>query len=293
MGWITKLRKSITHSNLLAGVLGSAAVHSTYILHPNIEANPLIYIFLFTGAWGLYITQRVMPHLVGTPELLTERHNWFSQHKYAMAILVVALGVISAIVFIELFLNYPKAFWLSAILGIIALAYGARFKIGVWQFNGLRTYGNGKIILVGIVWSALTVFLPLLTTPSTYSIQFSDFLFFLARMTVCILITIPFDIRDIQLDQHHNLNTLIGKLGVKKSAHLGAILSIIAAVIYLSISIYSEEYYYCIPAFLLVGYYYIFRFSNISGKSDAYLYWVFDSYLLYEAIALQLVLLNY
>ena len=286
MRWVNNFRKSITHSNLLAGLLGCSAVHSTYILHPNIEPNWKIYLFLFAGAWGVYILQRVMPHFISTPKLITERHHWFAKHKISMGICVLLLGSITAVIGVFTLQYHSQLF--SVLLGSVALAYGARFKIGSNTFNGLRSIGGFKIGIVALVWTGLTGVLPLVE--ASYSEWgWYDVLYLISRFCMCVAITIPFDIRDIELDQQHQVPSLIAHLGVQRSRYLGIILCILAAClcVFGGYEYASTNLLYYVALLSLV-YGIIFWKAQIESSSDAYLYRVFDSFLLYEAVILTL-----
>ncbi len=100
----------------------------------------------------------------------------------------------------------------------------------------LPVLGNGKrlrdlhfvkIFLIALSWSWLTSFIPLFQTgfvKLAYLMSIERFLFFIA-------ITIPFDVRDFQIDKRSNVKTLVSALGVNTSYLLSHIILLLASVL--------------------------------------------------------------
>ncbi len=103
--------------------------------------------------------------------------------------------------------------------GILTLLYAVPFLSG-FQKN-LRSIGYLKIIVVALVWTGVTVFLPVFDL----KIEFTKALYLVAiqRFFLVVILILPFDIRDVKYDSI-SLQTIPRKIGVKKTKILGSIL---------------------------------------------------------------------
>lgn len=92
----------------------------------------------------------------------------------------------------------------------------------------LRSVGALKIVLISLVWAGVTVLLPLMAAGNSFNV--SVLLFFLQRFLWVVVLTIPFDIRDIQFDEDH-LKTIPQILGIKNTKKLGFVLLLLTLVL--------------------------------------------------------------
>ncbi len=96
----------------------------------------------------------------------------------------------------------------------------------------LRDIPYLKIFLIAAVWSFVTVFLPWLE--SGRAISGLLFLLILERATFVFAITIPFDIRDMEIEKNLGVNTIPSAIGIKKSLILSvSILTVWAISVFL------------------------------------------------------------
>ena len=86
--------------------------------------------------------------------------------------------------------------------------------------KSLRKVSYLKIFLVAIVWSGVTGVLPLLV--SGHSINFNLIIFFFQRFFFVLVLILPFEIRDMELDLMH-IKTFPQKMGIKKTKKMGFI----------------------------------------------------------------------
>jgi 4-hydroxybenzoate polyprenyltransferase len=108
----------------------------------------------------------------------------------------------------------------------------------------LRDLGWGKIILIGWSWAWLTAFIPLFYFTAS-SIQIAV-IHTLERMLFIILITIPFEIRDITVDKSVGLMTLPERFGRKKTMRISIFLG--AFIAFLSL---ITGFHYFNPAYVV------------------------------------------
>ena len=110
--------------------------------------------------------------------------------------------------------------------GILTLLYAIPFLSGFKK--NLRNISHLKIIIIALVWAGTTVLLPILD--SNKAIDFKIFLFFIQRFLIVIVLTLPFDIRDMRFDAI-SLQTIPQKIGVKKTKKLGLTLLLFSLII--------------------------------------------------------------
>ena len=85
------------------------------------------------------------------------------------------------------------------------------------SFRGFRSLPGFKLFLIAAVWAGVTVLFPLRVNDHTLDVK--AWVVFAQRFLFVLAITIPFDIRDLQLDRS-DLSTLPQFMGVDRSKHL-------------------------------------------------------------------------
>tara|TARA_R110001583_G_scaffold145635_2_gene297584 strand:+ start:15988 stop:16821 length:834 start_codon:yes stop_codon:yes gene_type:complete len=145
--------------------------------------------------------------------------NWFFEHKiYIITVSVLAVFFIGIILFSNnfnlnaLIILFPFAF--MTLFYVVPL-----FKIGNIEIS-FRNFPLIKIFSIAIAWAGITVFFPLFE--ANYEFTSSVYLEFIQRVLILISITLPFDIRDVEVDPK-SLKTLPQVFGVEKSKIIGYI----------------------------------------------------------------------
>lgn len=109
---------------------------------------------------------------------------------------------------------------LLALVGFLTLAYAVPLAS---QKPNLRTIKGLKIFIIAIVWTLITVLLPLITS----SIGFTELMILsFHRMLWVLVLLVPFEIRDLNYDPEE-LSTLPQLLGVKTTKLIGFALLVI------------------------------------------------------------------
>lgn len=133
------------------------------------------------------------------------------------------------------------------------------------KFKGLRSKPGLKLFIISMVWAGVTVLFPLVA--NELIVQGEEWLVFLQRFLLVMAITIPFDIRDVQLDEAE-LATLPQTLGVTVSKwvalaataifaslffvggyfdsterFVGVVVAFLSALLILKTDIYQSRYY--------------------------------------------------
>jgi len=152
-----------------------------------------------------------------------DRVDWIKSHQ----VLVYSITLISFILSVYFGLSLlPKVWLLFIFSGFISFFYV--WKIPLLKGKNLRDIPGIKIYLIALVWIAICVIMPfILNSNSDYYfisvLSISLFLFMVA-------ITIPFDIRDIKLDDVSK-KTIPQLIGVKKSVYLSIVLLIASQIL--------------------------------------------------------------
>ena len=94
--------------------------------------------------------------------------------------------------------------------------------------KSLRNLNSLKIFIVALVWAGVTVTMPLIA--SEVNVNTDSWLSFIQRFFIVIVLTIPFEIRDLQYDLT-TLKTLPQQFGLKKVKIIGLILLLICLLI--------------------------------------------------------------
>lgn len=101
-------------------------------------------------------------------------------------------------------------------LGLITFLYA--IPMGVKTPKNLRSIGGVKIYIIAFVWAMTTVTLPVLESQQALNLE--HWILVLQRAFIVIVLMLPFEIRDLDLDQTH-LSTLPQKLGIKNTKIIG------------------------------------------------------------------------
>ncbi len=184
-------------------------LQSQYLFQHNIEATPLMGL-LFCATLLVYALHRI----VGISRLkdFLEEERYAVIYRFRKHIRIYAiLGGLGAAFF---FLQLPRQIQLELMLpGIISLAY-------VWPVltgqRRLRDINHIKIFLIAIVFAWVTVRLPAIEAGYT-AFNFSMILLILERSLFIFAITLPFDIRDLVVDQHSKVKTIPSIIGIQNS----------------------------------------------------------------------------
>lgn len=176
------------------------------------------------------------------------------------------------------FFFWEKVWKLFLISGLLSFFY-------VWKVPGLRGKNlrdlpNLKIYLIAIVWVIITVSVPHLVNEEQITNEY--IILFVAEVLFMVSIIIPFDIRDINLDESSK-KTIPQLLGVKKSIYLSIILFILSQILF---QILLSKFNFGILILLIIAIPIIYK-SNPSRK-ELYFSGVIDGVLIIQPILLYL-----
>ncbi len=149
-------------------------------------------------------------------------------HHRSLATWLKAIQIFSLICFILMCyygLQLEKSTLLCiAVLGLITFLYAIPFlpkHLFLDKHHNLRSISGLKIYLIALVWSGVTVFLPLINMK--YGINTDVIITGLQRYFFVIVLMFPFEIRDLQYDSL-KLSTIPQRIGVKQTKGIGTLL---------------------------------------------------------------------
>ncbi|WP_026933514.1 membrane protein [Christiangramia echinicola] len=106
----------------------------------------------------------------------------------------------------------------TGIMGVFTLFYALPVFGGE---KNLRSLPGIKIIIIAVVWAGSTVIIPLINSEKVLGIDL--IVDFLQRLMLVVVLTLPFEIRDLEYDNVH-LGTIPQKLGVFMTKVFGSVL---------------------------------------------------------------------
>ncbi len=124
-----------------------------------------------------------------------------------------------------------------ASLGVVTFLYAIPFlpkRFFLDNQHNLRSIGGLKIYLIGLVWSGVTVFVPLIN--NDYLIDGNVIVTGIQRYIFIIVLMLPFEIRDLRYDSL-KLSTVPQKIGVKQTKIIGSVL----LVVFFSLEFFKAE----------------------------------------------------
>lgn len=125
------------------------------------------------------------------------------------------------------FMLVEKTILCIAGFGLVTFLYAMPFLPTRYfkdEKHNLRSVAGLKVYVIALVWSGVTVFLPLLN--NDYPVNWDVVITGLQRFIFVIILMLPFEIRDLQYDSL-KLATIPQNLGIKGTKIMGVLLGII------------------------------------------------------------------
>ena len=157
-------------------------------------------------------------------EIKTNRLHWFKSWfiNYKNQLLVLSIVSILLLNYLVFFTDFNlQSIYILLPFAFMTFFYVVPFfKTKKTEFS-FRNFPSIKIISIAISWAGITVFFPLYE--AEFKFNATVYLEFVQRFLFLIAITIPFDIRDVHVDEK-SLKTLPQIIGVNYSKMIGYIL---------------------------------------------------------------------
>ena len=219
-----KLLNLIFYSNLWIALAAAAMVMQTqYLLTLRWEWTTYTS-FVFTATLCLYALHRLVAVRKVAPFREQGRFQVIWQYRTHIVWYAAAAGLASLYFFVQLPMRLWVQLWIPCVIALLYVlpAFG--------KGRRLRDLNYIKIFLVAITWTWLTAILP--ATLAGRWLSLPALLLALERVFFIFAITVPFDIRDLQIDAHTRVHTLPGRFGTraaKRMAYVSLALMLLAA----------------------------------------------------------------
>ncbi len=178
------------------------------ILQHDLPINRDLLLFIFFGA----ITGYNFVKYSGIAQL-----HHLSLTKNLRLIQVFSLLCFFALLYFTLQLSL-RTMVAAGILGLLTMFYAVPV---MGKNRNLRSLSGMKIFIIGLVWAGTTVIIPSVEAKNILGIHL--LVDFLQRLMLVIILTLPFEIRDLKFDEPR-LGTIPQILGVRKTKVLGTVL---------------------------------------------------------------------
>lgn len=234
MSSLIKILRFLVYGNfyvsLAAGLLALETklifnIHFTRIFHSEFILNDFHFLMVFCLTFSAYNFQRLVKVKDKANKGFIESKKGFFFHKNFFILLLLSglsvLWVIMQISKVSIF-----GIILLGFCGIISFLYVQGIKI--LSMPSLRSLPYVKIFMIAMVWTLICGLFPIIS-----NVQFPDGLvyYLIALSAFLFAITIPFDIRDVEVDKANNLITFPVKFGEERCK----LLSYFVLIIYIAI----------------------------------------------------------
>lgn len=212
MNFLKRFSDFILFGNIYVA-LGAVCLIQSTIIQLGFTDHLLSYSTLvFFSTLFIYNLQRIFYKPQEDNSLHSIRRKWiFESQRIIKTLALIAFG---GVCISFLFIDFSAIFYLSPLL-ILSLAYFI-------PFVKLRKNAWFKLLTLVTVWTMATAVAPVLLSHSDVFTK-NNLLHVFVRFTFMIAICIPFDIRDLKIDEADTISTLPRVLGENKTRWLALI----------------------------------------------------------------------
>lgn len=274
-----KIINAILNSNIYISLAAVAlTVESQIQLGMEPQWHPYLFIIFFATLFE-YNLHRLITVLTNKEALNSEKHRWVRENLASFYVLVAAsvvgFGVVALLAKKEVLMTFAP-------IALVTLFYTVPIPAKRRHLLRLREIPYLKIFLIGIVWSASTILLPIVQFSGSFD-KTHVALLLAGRFFFLFAITIPFDIRDLEADRCDGLKTF-ASLGEKKAMSISylalTVFFLISVVDFLSRNETSMIWALGISAVST----FIFLWSPKIRKLPAYHYGILDGTMLLQGL---------
>lgn len=194
---------------------------STYYILPHFNSDPSEYLIALTGFGTLllYNLARLPFWQRGDFTGTSDSQSWMNKHKNFIFTLIIIsfIGSFSAFILLD-----TKKLWpLFIAVGLVIAYYAPVFVNAPF---GLRMFGTTKNLVIGLVWSILTVLQPVALTDGATIWSQKVLWLFTERTLFIYILMLPFDLEDVDQDAVEGVQTIPRWYGLTYTKRLMTIL---------------------------------------------------------------------
>lgn len=172
--------------------------------------------FVFFSTLFLYCSHRI----VGIQKVKAfENEGRFAIIK-KFKVHLILYAILGAVASIYFFFGLERRLQLILLIpGLISILY----ILPIFSNNKrLRDFDNIKIFLIAISWGFIIGAIPYIEVKQTFDVY--GLMYFLEKTLFIFAITIPFDIRDLKVDENNNVSTIPSRVGSQRAYRISFIL---------------------------------------------------------------------
>lgn len=196
--------------------------------------------------------------------------SWAREHRPLIWMYTLLFGGLSAYYFIQIY--DLRLLVLLSVPGIISVLYPLTFKNVFHGFTSLRAVAGLKMFLIALTWSYVTVLVPAALYGTADAELMTEFVL---RTFLILGLVIPFDVRDIGLDDK-SMQTLPQQLGVDKARQL-AMFFINMYQLWLLLRVFIFDYSLISAGALIIGFeagYWLIKKSSPERRDSYFSFWL-------------------
>ncbi len=254
----------------------SQTVQTCRFLGDDNISQSVLPIFVAAATFFLYNIHKPITFFLKKQLLDNQRFLKTKSFSTPLSILTILAGLFC----LYFFFNIKTATQLSL---LVAAFFSLAYVLPVFRGKRLRDLPFVKIFTIAFVWAFVTVILPV----QEYGNILDSYvkLMFLERVLFVFSLTIPFDIRDIDVDIQTNVKTIPLSIGVQKAKYLG-ILALIGCVFIVFVLNMQGVYSFKNTIALLLTYIISILVVGFTRKSrsDYYYYGLTDGMMLLQGL---------
>lgn len=220
-GWIAKFIDLILYSNLFIALGALCMVWQVEWIMGVFDPYSRLAWFMFFSTLFVYAMHRIVGFTIIEKKLENRRIQVI--RKFQLHIIIYA--IISALA--GLYLAFQLR-WETLLSLLIPTTVSILYIVPIFgRGKRLRDLPFVKLFAIGIVWVCALVVTPLIDLE--VQLQLDHYLLMIEKLFFIIGITIPFDIRDIEVDRLYKIDTLPLHLGVTRSIRIATVLLLLAS----------------------------------------------------------------
>ena len=208
------LIKILIRSNIFVAICAASLSWQSILVcgYPIYRIKETIVVFL--GTWFVYNMHRYLKKGIEAPKILG-----FNGHLIFM--MISGIFMIPVLFYLE-----RSALVIFAVCALITITYSINVVRIKGKWRNLRQ-GYLKPISVVLMWTVLTVIFPL---SDNFTMSTDQLILLTERFLFLMAITLPFDIRDISIDEIQGIRTVPLMIGWKKTINLSLIFVLLFAI---------------------------------------------------------------
>jgi 4-hydroxybenzoate polyprenyltransferase len=253
------LLEYIVHTNLYISCCAAALCNFCHLALYGDTANTHLSLFVFSATLFAYNFHRRLGRVYDSMKPTNQRELWLNNHQALINVLIFISFCAAS--YLLLFFS-KEIYYLIFPLALISLFYILQFN----KLPSLRSLPFLKIFIISFVWGGAIALLPVaannslneLASLKTQLMAAAIFLFVLGE-------TIPFDIRDMQVDARKNLKTLPLEFGIRKSKWL-SFLAYLLSFLFIFLANFEHIILISFLLSMLFSGILIFKVSKIRGE---------------------------